>query len=467
MAKLEHMTISRRTVEKLSVEKDTVFWDRELPGFGIRVYATGGKVYVAQTRTGGRSRRVRIGRHGVLTPEEARQRAALAITRLKSGQSAKSDSENRAARGPSVAEAAKKYLAEHVDVRLKPNTARNVRIDLQKHILPAFGKLALVSVDRERIAELHATLYRTPAMANRVVNTFAAIYSMAQTWGLVPEGINPCSEVEKYRTGRPERFLTEAEFSRLGRIVHEMEAEGEIQSGPAAAIRLLMLTGCRCNEILRLRWDEVDFERSELRLSDSKTGQRTVPLSPAARRVIAARPRFGQSLGDSGQTGRTAAAEREPVLVQGTRGGRAPPRSAAFVRIPRAGAGREPADDRQAAGSCQNTDHGALCASGGTISQGIGGAGCDQYRGGHFGLSRLEVSSRLHQHNLSEGLHHAHRRKRIDQRPDQKTERTSKIHRRRSRGRGVRQMAGEAGSGGSAVRPGRGDDSRGPFRTRK
>ncbi len=255
------------------------------------MYATGGKVYVAQTRAGGRSKRVTIGRHGVITPEEARQRAALAITRLKSGQSAKPADENAAPRGPTVAEAAKKYLAEHVEVRLKPNTARNVRIDLQKHILPAFGKLALVSVDRERIAELHAKLYRTPAMANRVVNTFAAIYSMAQSWGLVPEGINPCSEVEKYRIGRPERFLTEAEFERLGRIVHEMEAEGKIQSGPAAAIRLLMLTGCRCNEILQLRWDEVDFERSELRLSDSKTGQRTVPLSPAAKRVIAAWPR--------------------------------------------------------------------------------------------------------------------------------------------------------------------------------
>ena len=70
-----------------------------------------------------------------------------------------------------------------------------------------------------------------------------------------------------------------------------MEIDGEIQSGPAAAIRLLMLTGCRCNEILRLRWDEVDLERNELRLSDSKTWRRTVPLSPAAARVIAARLR--------------------------------------------------------------------------------------------------------------------------------------------------------------------------------
>ena len=292
MAKLQRMTISRRTVAGLSVEKDTVFWDRELPGFGIRVYATGGKVYVAQTRAGGRSRRVTIGRHGILTPEEARRRAALAISRLKSGQSARVTAEDAESGGPTVAEVARRYLAEHVAVRLKPNTARNVRADLEKHVLPAFGKLPVVSLDRERVAALHASLYRTPAAANRVVDTLSALIATAEAWGVVPEGSNPCTGFEKYRTGKPERFLTDAEFSRLGQTVTEMEVAGVIQAGAAAALRLLMLTGCRCNEILRLRWDEVDLERSELRLSDSKTGQRTVPLSPAAARIIAGRPRI-------------------------------------------------------------------------------------------------------------------------------------------------------------------------------
>ena len=292
MAKLKQMTISRRTVAGLSVEKDTVFWDRELPGFGIRVYVTGGKVYVAQTRAGGRSRRVTIGRHGVITPEEARRRAALAISRLKSGQSVTVTAADSETGGPTVAEVARRYLAEHVEVRLKPNTAKNVRTDLKKHILPAFGKLPVSSLDRERVVALHASLYRTPAAANRVVDTLSALISTAAAWGMAPEGSNPCSGFEKYRTGKPERFLTEAEFTRLGRTVTEMEAGGDIQPGAAAAIRLLMLTGCRCNEILRLRWDEVDLERNELRLSDSKTGQRTVPLSPAAARVLSARPRI-------------------------------------------------------------------------------------------------------------------------------------------------------------------------------
>ena len=187
-------------MDMLSVEKDTVYWDLALPGFGVRVYATGGKVYVAQTRAGGRSRRVTIGRHGVITAEEARRRAALAIGRLKSGQSTKVTAADTEHTGPTVAEVSKRYLAEHAEVRLKPVTVRNIRIDLEKHILPAFGRAALSALGRDRVAALHASLYRTPAAANRVVDTLSAMYSMAETWGIVPEGANPCSGFEKYRT---------------------------------------------------------------------------------------------------------------------------------------------------------------------------------------------------------------------------------------------------------------------------
>ena len=87
MARLQTKTISRRTVEALTVEKDTVFWDRELMGFGVRVYPSGSKVYVVQTRAGGRAAtRVTVGRHGVITAEEARRRAALIVARIKAGE---------------------------------------------------------------------------------------------------------------------------------------------------------------------------------------------------------------------------------------------------------------------------------------------------------------------------------------------------------------------------------------------
>ena len=276
-------------MENLTVRKDTVYWDSELPGFGVRAYTSGSKVYVVQTRANGRSRRLTLGRHGILSAEEARKRAALVISRIKSGQPAVVSTVEL--KGPTVAEVAARYLKEHVEVRLKPATVRAIHGDLDRHILPKFGSLPMESVGYERIAAYHSKLFRVPMMANRMVETLSAMFSMAETWGEVPEGTNPCPRVVRYKRKNRERFLTKAEFERLGQVLSEMETEGNLLPRAAAALRLLMLTGCRCNEILRLRWDEVDLERNELRLSDSKTGPRTVPLSPAAARVLENRPR--------------------------------------------------------------------------------------------------------------------------------------------------------------------------------
>ena len=92
MPVLQYRTLSNRTVSALSVERDTVFWDRELTGFGVRVYPTGGKVFVAQARGPDgpdkphKGKRITIGRHPVLSAEQARQRAALVIARVKAGE---------------------------------------------------------------------------------------------------------------------------------------------------------------------------------------------------------------------------------------------------------------------------------------------------------------------------------------------------------------------------------------------
>ena len=86
----------------------------------------------------------------------------------------------------------------------------------------------------------------------------------------MPVGSSPCRQIRKYRARRRERFLTETEFRRLGRTMDEMESDGEIAVHAAAALRLLILTGCRRNEILALRWDAIDLDQREIRLPDSK-----------------------------------------------------------------------------------------------------------------------------------------------------------------------------------------------------
>ena len=291
MAKLRHRSISKRTVEALSAAKDTVFWDGGLKGFGVRVYPSGSKVYVVQSRGPAGPKRVALGRHGVISADQARRRAAAMLARIKAGEDPRAEARARRAAGPTVAELAARYVREHVEVRCKPSTARTARQVVDGHILPALGKLPISALERGRVADLHYRLRATPAAANKAIDTLSRMLNRAEAWGLAPPGGNPCRFVARYRTRRRERFLTEAEFRRLGGVLAAMEAEGRLSAHAAAAIRLLMLTGCRCGEILDLRWDDVHLEARELRLRDSKTGPRVVPLSPAAARVLAAVPR--------------------------------------------------------------------------------------------------------------------------------------------------------------------------------
>ena len=293
MAKLNRRSISRRTVEALTVEKDTVFWDRDLPGFGVRVYASGTKMYVVQSRAEGKSVRVTVGRHGVISADEARRRAARILNRIKAGEDPVAEPlPARLAGGATVADLAARYMEEHVAVRCKGSTAEGMRKLVDKHILPAFGRLPLLAVERERVAVFHARLSGVPYAANRAVALLSRMYRMAASWGMVPDGTNPCRGIGRHRERRRERFLTDTEFRRLGAVLDRAVADGGVSVHAVAAIRLLLLTGCRKSEILSLKWQDVDLEVRELRLSDSKTGPRAVPLSPPAVRVLEELPRL-------------------------------------------------------------------------------------------------------------------------------------------------------------------------------
>ena len=291
--KLEYRTLSNRTVEKLKVEKDTVFWDRELTGFGVRVYPSGGKVYLAQARGPGGPKRVTVGRHGVIGAEQARQKAAQIIVRVKAGEEPVPESLSvRLSGGPTVGELARRFLEEHVAVRYKPSAMKSTRTAVNRHIVPALGELPLEAVSRARVMELHDELYETPSMANMVVRTLSLMYRLAEGWGLVPEGCNPCRLAVRFPERKRERFLTDGEFTRLGQVLDEVETRGGASGSAVTALRLLMLTGCRKNEILTLRWADVALDEKELRLPDAKTGARVVSLSPSVVKLLSGLPRM-------------------------------------------------------------------------------------------------------------------------------------------------------------------------------
>ena len=97
-----------------------------------------------------------------------------------------------------------------------------------------------------------------PYAANNAIWVLSRMFKLAESWEMVPPGRNPCRHVSYYREKPRERFLTPEEFRRLGAALRKLEAEGAMMPSAIAAVRLLMLTGCRCGEVLSLKWDDVD-----------------------------------------------------------------------------------------------------------------------------------------------------------------------------------------------------------------
>lgn len=101
---------------------------------------------------------------------------------------------------------------------------------------------------------------------------------------------NPVRGVKRFPDRKEERYLTPAEFGKLGAAMAAAESGGENPYG-LAGIRLLMLTGCRKSEILTLKWDHVNFEDECLRLPESKTGEKVVVLGAPALIILDTFPR--------------------------------------------------------------------------------------------------------------------------------------------------------------------------------
>jgi len=266
-------------------ERQYVLWCSELRGFGLRVRPGCARVFVAQFRVGGRTRVVTLGRYGVLTVDEARQEARKLMGDVARGRdpAAVRDARREAL---TVAELADRYLEQHAQARKKPASLRSDRYLLRSHVLPRLGPIRLAALTRQDVAAAHHAMRETPISANRTVALLSKMLNLAEKWGLRPDGSNPCRHVEKYPEQRRRRFLADEELARLGETLDAAEREAVELPSAVAALRLLLLSGARVGEILTLRWEHVDRVRGVLRLADSKTGAKEIPLGAAALDVL-------------------------------------------------------------------------------------------------------------------------------------------------------------------------------------
>jgi integrase len=284
--------LTKRLVDAAEAQATEQFiWDSEIPGFGLRVLPSGRKGYVVQYRAGCRSRRISLGPSTVLTCEQARNRAIAIVAAARSGQdpAAERDAGRKAI---TVKELAERFDKEHIAIRVKASTAREYRRNLERFILPALGQLTVTGITRADVAKFHHDLRHIPYQANRCLEVVSKMFSLAELWGLRPDGTNPRKHIRKYPEEKRERFLSAAELRRIGEVLREMEAEGVELPSAILAARLLILTGCRLNEIMSLKWSYVDLDVPALRLPESKTGAKVVHIGQpvldllrAARRI--------------------------------------------------------------------------------------------------------------------------------------------------------------------------------------
>jgi integrase len=312
--------ITKRRVDGLkAADREYFVWDRDLKGFGLRVQPTGEKSYVVKYRAGtGRNaptRRVTLGQVGKLTPDEARKLGKVTLGSVAHGRdpAALKAADRRAA---TLKELADLFLSEHVEAKRKPATAMHYRDILERIVLPELGTRQGEKIATADVARLHVRMKRRPYQANRMLAVVGSLYAFAGKRKLVQAGFNPARGIDKYPEKGRERFLTSDELGRLGEAIREAESVGlpwgidhtkptakhapkeakrrtVIDPFAAAAIRLLILTGARLREILKLEWQHVDLERGLLLLPDSKTGGKSIILNAPSLAVLAGMKRVG------------------------------------------------------------------------------------------------------------------------------------------------------------------------------
>ena len=281
--------LTKRTVDAIAPRaKSFLVFDDDVRGFALRVQPSGEKTFLMRYRFGGADRKLGLGRYGDLTPDEARRLALKARVTLADGIDPGA-TRRRLAASPTIKDLSDRFMREHVEVRCKPSTRADYRHSLTV-VAAKLSRRRVAEVSRADIAELHQSLSHKPYQANRTLTVLSKMFNLAEVWGLRPDGSNPCRHVKKYREVKRERYLSAEELARLGLALERAtrripDGSGNYVEGPESpyivvAIQLLILTGCRLNEIQTLKWAYVRDDRLEL--PDSKTGAKAVPLGNEA-----------------------------------------------------------------------------------------------------------------------------------------------------------------------------------------
>ena len=256
--------------------KEYNIFDSEQPKLALRVQPGGTRTWVCWKREAGKTRRITLGNTEILSSEAAR-RACLEV--LSGKEPTRPKKTLRFSELWSAFRAAKEGVYQ-------PTTLHILEIYMNVQLLPRFGDLDLLEINSPLLAEWFYTYSITsPGGANQALGHFCTLFNWAKRLGHIPHDLpNPAAAIRRNRSKRPGRMLNSEQLTHLARV---LESAGSRYRDAAEAVRLILLTGCRSGEILRLRWCEV--KHCKLTLSHTKTGPRDVMLNTLAIKLLNAR----------------------------------------------------------------------------------------------------------------------------------------------------------------------------------
>ncbi|MEH6758939.1 MAG: site-specific integrase [Parasphingorhabdus sp.] len=262
--------------------QETEYWDKDLPGFGLRVFPSGRKTWFVMLRQRKKQRRISLGQVGKVSADEARRHAKAELLKVAlDGLSASgSSSAGKKKQSPLMRDYAHRFWADYAR-HWKPSTQSRNKTAIFRDICDAFGGHRVDELRKSDILFWRDGFAAKPGAFNRTLPVLAVMMTYAEQLGLRPRGSNPCKGTPRYKKTRMERFLTKREFGRLASTLLDFE---NTRPDAVSAIRLLIFTGARRGEIENLRWEWVQSPR--LMLPDSKTGAKIIYLNKQALAVI-------------------------------------------------------------------------------------------------------------------------------------------------------------------------------------
>lgn len=227
-------------------------------------------------------RTVTIGSAAVMTEAVARDVASRILLRCHVGENP-ADTRATVRSAPSFPAFLDEYW-QRMSRKWKPRTIETHDGYRRLHLDNAFAGKFVDQIETADVARwlVRLTDWSGPGAANRCLSVLNAMMRKAEDWGYRSEASNPCAGVKANRRRRCERFLSDQELAQLGQALRKAESTHPMH---AAAVTLILLTGCRKSEIVGLRWSGVKGKR--LLLAESKTGARTVWLGNDSRAVLA------------------------------------------------------------------------------------------------------------------------------------------------------------------------------------